>query len=146
MSGEVVTWPDGEVVDAETILRHVEAVRAVCAITEISDSTIVTPDRIVTELVRASQAAAHHLVVTTVAARLKRAAARALQDRRDDLTAAGVTALQVRAQTRDEKRAYDEAVEAAEAARRAGNLLGDHTSRLQSIGKRVDAMYQQGGA
>ncbi|MFT4281219.1 hypothetical protein [Microbacterium sp.] len=143
---DVVTWPNGVVVDAATVLREVDAVRAVCAIAWIDDSTILTPDQVAAELVQASQAAARHLVVTTVAARLKRATSRALQDKRDDLTARGVSPLEVRRQTRDEKRAYDEAAEAAEAARRAGNLLSDHTSRLQSIGNRVDVTYRVGGA
>ena len=143
---DLVTWPTGEVVDTATIHRHVESLRAVCAVVEITDSTILTPDRVIHELVVASRAGAHHLIVTTVAAQLKRAAARALQDRKDDLTREGVSAVEVRIRTRAEKKAYDEAVEAAEAARRAGNLLSDHTARLQSIGKRVDAMYAAGGA
>ncbi len=61
-------------------------------------------------------------------------------------TRSGSARARVTLATREERRMYDAAVVAYEEARRVGNLLKEHSMRLQSIGKLVSLTYQHGAS
>ncbi|QYF98485.1 hypothetical protein [Microbacterium sp. PAMC21962] len=148
---DVLTWPDGTLVDVESIRANTDAAQKV-AETNPADRSIRTPDWALDELTRVSYHAARMVVVIAHAEELKRTAATTLARAKatarialKDLPAAHQTARIVLA-VEVEQDAYDVAVTAFEYARRIGNLLSDYTSRVQSMAKLIDITYQQGGA
>lgn len=148
---EVLTWPDGSLVDVESIRANTDAAQRI-AETDPEDRTIRTPDWALGELARVSHHAARMVVVIAHAEELKRAAATRLARAKANarlefkgLPAAQQTARIVLAVV-TEQDDYDVTVTAFEYARRIGNLLSDYTGRVQSMAKLVAVTYQQGGA
>lgn len=145
---EVHTWPDGTTVDLESIERFTEEARTVAH--PLDESTIRTPEWVVQSLLAVSVWHARMPIVSEAAETLKRDAARALSDAKDQalIDVAGYPererGARVRLATRAEREAYDRAVVAFEKARRVGNLLVDYTSRLQTIAKHVELGYRIG--
>ncbi|MBW9093140.1 hypothetical protein JNB62_05545 [Microbacterium jejuense] len=146
---ELLTWPNGAVVDVESIHGYAEDARRV-AISPLDDGAIRTPDWVISELQAVSEQAARMVHVILKAEEFKRKAATRLERARAtarranaDLVGAQQSAAVVLATTA-EKDAYDDAVTAFEYARRAGNLLKDYTGRVQSIGKQVELTYRNG--
>lgn len=148
---EVLTWPNGELVDVASIEAYAEDARRV-ADAGLHVEAIRTPDWVIDELANVSSHAAKMLVVILnaethkrrCATKLNRAKANARWEHRD-LPAALVPS-RVVLDTAAEQDEYDLAVAAFEFARRVGNLLKDYTSRVQTIGKQVEITYRHGGA
>lgn len=148
---EILTWPNGEVVDTASIEAYAEDARRV-ADTSLGDEALRTPDWVIDELALVSTHAARMLVVILnaethkrrCATRLERAKAHVRWENRA-LPAAQI-ASRVVLDTKAEKDEYDVAVAAFEFARRVGNLLKDYTSRVQTIGKQVEITYRHGSA
>lgn len=151
MSGDILAWPDGTLVDVDSVRAHADAAQRV-AETDPADREIRTPDWALGELARVSFHAARMVVVIAHAEELKRRAATRLERAKAtarvtyrQLPVAQQTARIVLA-TVEEKGEYDDAVVAFEYTRRIGNLLSDYTGRVQSMAKLVGITYQQGGA
>lgn len=148
---EVLTWPDGSLVDVESIRANTDAAQAV-AETNPEDRTIRTPDWALAELARVSYHAARMVVVIARAEELKRSAAtrlaRAKANARLDVRTLppAVQTARIVLTVTAEQDDYDVTVTAFEYARRIGNLLSDYTGRVQSMAKLVAITYQQGGA
>jgi hypothetical protein len=148
---EVLTWPNGEVVDVASIEAYAEDARRV-ADSSLHAEAIRTPDWVIDELAVVSKEAAKMLVVILnaethkrrCATKLERAKAKARWEHRN-LPATLVPA-RVVLDTTAEKDEYDLAVAAFEFARRVGNLLKDYTSRVQTIGKQVEITYRHESA
>lgn len=147
--GDLV-WPNGEIVDVESIEGYAEEARVV-ATSPLEDGVIRTPDWVMGELANVSRHAARMVLVIHQAEALKRRAGTDLERARAkarvehaDLPPTQQTARIVLAVV-EEKRAYDDAVVAFEYARRIGNLLSDYTGRVQSIGKQVELTYRHEG-
>ncbi|GAA3948169.1 hypothetical protein [Microbacterium soli] len=144
-----MTWPNGEVVDVESIEAYAEEARLVAH--PLDDGTIRTPDWVIASLADVSRWASRMVLIIENAETLKRQASADLADARAQavLDAAGFPvreqASRVRLATMEQRKAYDRAVVAFEKARRVGNLLSDYTGRVQSIGKQVELTYRHGG-
>ena len=144
---EPLVWPNGEVVDVESIEGYAEDARVV-AMAATEDGVIRTPDWVMEELANVSRHAARMVVVIHQAEAFKRRAATELERARAAARVehSGLPQTQQTARIAlaviDEKRAYDDAVVAFEYARRIGNLLSDYTGRVQSIGKQVELTYR----
>lgn len=143
---EVLTWPNGELVDAASIEAFADEARLVAA-ARIEDDEIRTPDWVISELAKVSRHAALMVTVIMNAETLKRQAATRLARAKaaarvkySRLPGPQQTA-RIVLDTVDEQDAYDVAVAAFEYARRIGNLLSDYTSRVQTIGKQVELTY-----
>lgn len=142
----VLTWPDGVLVDVESIEAFAEEARQVAA-SPLDDGEIRTPDWVIGELSRVSQSAARMVLVIMNAEQFKRRAgtrlARAKASARwsSRRLSAPQQSAQVVMSTTVEQDEYDAAVAAFEYARRVGNLLKDYTGRVQSIGKQVELTY-----
>lgn len=150
VDADALTWPNGEVVDVESIEGYAEDARIV-ATSPLEDGVIRTPDWVMGELANVSRHAARMVLVIHQAEAFKRRAATVLERARAqarvdhaELPPAQQTARIVLAVV-EEKRAYDDAVVAFEYARRIGNLLSDYTGRVQSIGKQVELVYRDAG-
>lgn len=148
---EVLTWPNGEVVDVQSIEAYAEDARRV-ADSSLHAEAIRTPDWVIDELATVSKEAAKMLVVILNAETHKRRCATKLERakaesrwKHRELPAAQI-ASRVVLDTKAEKDEYDLAVAAFEFARRVGNLLKDYTSRVQTIGKQVEITYRHGSA
>lgn len=146
---EPLTWPNGVLVDVESIEGYADEARVV-AMSTLEDGEIRTPDWVVSELAQVSTIAARMVLVILNAETLKRRIATKLEKARAearleyaDLPAAVQSARVVLA-VADLKDEYDVAVAAFEYARRTGNLLKDYSSRLQTIGKQVELTYSHG--
>lgn len=145
---DVLAWPDGSVVDVESITHHAENARLLCS--ALDDGQVRTPDWVIAELAVVSKTAARMVLVIQQAEAYKRAAATALERKRANLTwdnrtfPATVQRSRVILGSQVEKDDYDAAVVAFEYARRVGNLLKDYTGRVQSIGKQVELTYRGG--
>jgi hypothetical protein len=148
MNGEL-TWPNGELVDVESIEGYTEDARLVAH--PLDDRTIRTPDWVIHELAEVSRWAARMVKVIAMAEALKRETKAELDEKRAQAVldvaeyptrehAARVTLAVV-----EERLAYDRASVAFEKARRVGNLLADHSGRVQSIGKQVELTYRHDG-
>lgn len=143
---ELLTWPNGEVVDAESIEAYADEARVVAS-ARIDDGEIRTPDWVISELATVSRQAAVMVEVIANAERYKRQAstrlARAKATARVKYSRLVPTQQTARIvlDTVEEQDAYDVAVAAFEYARRIGNLLSDYTSRVQSIGKQIELTY-----
>ncbi|ONI65660.1 hypothetical protein CSIV_05115 [Microbacterium sp. CSI-V] len=143
---ETLTWPNGEVVDVESIEGYTEDARVIAH--PLDDAVIRTPDWVIGQLVEVSRWAARMPKVTAMAEALKRERKRELDEARAQavLDVAGHPSREHSARVTlavvEERRAYDRATVAAEEARRVGNLLADYTGRLQSIGKQVELTYR----
>lgn len=147
---EPLLWPTGEPVDVDSIEGYTQDARA--AVHPLDESTILTPDELVRQLAEVSRWASR---MTTV---IKNAEAhkRLCSAERDEARAQAVIdvavhparehAARVTLAVAEERRRYDAAVVAFEEARRVGNLLSDHSSRLQSMAKLVRLTYEQDGA
>ncbi len=145
---EPLTWPTGEPVDIESIEGYTSDARSVAHPLDTND--VLTPDEVVRQLNEVSRWAERMVVV------IKKAQAhmRLCSAERDEARAQAVIdvarfpererSARVVLATKDERRMYDAAVVAYEEARRVGNLLKDHSMRLQSIGKLVGLTYQHG--
>lgn len=146
----VTTWPDGTVVDFDSIERFTEEARAVAH--PLDTSTVRTPEWVVQSLLEVSIWHARMPLVTAAAEEMKKKAARELQDAKDDavLSTAGFPVREqgsrVRIATREQRKAYDRAMVAFEKSRRVGNLLSDYTSRLQTMAKHVELTYRIGAS
>lgn len=143
-------WPNGEVVDVESIEAYAEEARVVAH--PLDDGQIRTPDWVIGALADASRWAARMVLIIENAETLKRFASADLADAKARAVLATAQypareqASRVRLATADEHRAYDRALVAFEKARRVGNLLKDYTGRVQSIGKQVELTYRFGGS
>ncbi len=145
---EVLVWPTGDIVDIESIEGYTADARAVAH--PLDENTILTPDEIVRQLAEVSKWAARMTTVIKNAEAHKRLSAA----ERDEARAQAVLdvakfparehSARITLAIKEERRRYDAAVVAFEEARRVGNLLSDHTGRLQSIGKLVGLTYQGG--
>lgn len=146
----VTTWPDGTVVDFESIERFTEEARAVAH--PLDTSTVRTPEWVVQSLLEVSIWHARMPLVTAAAEELKKKAARELQDAKDDAVLATADrpareqGPRVRIATREQRKEYDRAMVAFEKSRRVGNLLADYTSRLQTMAKHVELTYRIGAS
>lgn len=146
---EPLTWPTGEPVDIESIEGYTSDARSVAH--PLDTHELLTPDEVVRQLNEVSRWAERMVVV------IKKAQAhmRLCSAERDEARAQAVLdvaahparehSARVTLATKEERRMYDAAVVAYEEARRVGNLLRDHSMRLQSIGKLVGLTYQNGG-
>lgn len=148
MSGELV-WPNGAVVDVESIEGYTEEARGVAH--PLDDSVIRTPDWVIAQLADVSRWAARMVLVIENAETLKRLASADLAEAKANaVIEAGKyptreQSSRVTLAVLEQRRAYDAAVVAFEKARRVGNLLADYTGRLQSIGKQVELVYRGEG-
>lgn len=150
MSGqEVMTWPNGEVVDVDSIEAYAEEARMVAH--PLDENSIRTPDWVIASLADVSRWAARMVLIIENAETLKRLASAELADARAQAVLdtaefpAREQSSRVRLATVEQRQAYDRAVVAFEKARRVGNLLSDYTGRVQSIGKQVELTYRHGG-
>lgn len=147
---EVMTWPDGSVVDFESLAYWTEEARAVAH--PLDDSKIRTPEWVIDNLADVSRWAARMITIIAAAEELKRQASADLADARAQAVLevaefpSREQASRVRLATVEQRKAYDRAVVAFEKARRVGNLLSDYTSRLQTMAKHVELTYRLGGA
>lgn len=147
MSDEILTWPNGELVDVASIEGYAEDARVV-AMSPLDDGVVRTPDWVMGELAAVSRHAARMVHVIHQAEALKRRAATDLERARAEARVkySGLPGSQQTAQivlaVVEQKQAYDDAVVAFEYARRIGNLLSDYTGRVQSIGKQVELTYR----
>lgn len=147
-SGQLL-WPNGEVVDVESIEAYAEEARNVAH--PLDDRSIRTPDWVIEALADVSRWAARMVLIIENAETLKRLRSSDLAEAKANAvieTAKYPTreqASRVRLATIEQHRAYDRAVVAYEKARRVGNLLSDYTGRVQSIGKQVELTYRHGG-
>lgn len=145
---EVYTWPDGTVVDFDSLELYTEEARSVAH--PLDDSTIRTPEWVVETLLDVSRWHARMPIITAAAEELKRQASAELAEAKAYavIEAAKFPAREqpsrVRLATLAEHRAYDRAVVAFEKARRVGNLLSDYTSRLQTMAKHIELTYRIG--
>lgn len=143
-------WPNGEVVDVESIEAYTEEARVVAH--PLDDGQIRTPDWVIGALADASRWAARMVLIIENAETLKRYASSDLADAKATAVLdtrgfpAREQASRVRLATLEERKAYDRSVVAFEKARRVGNLLANYTSALQSIGKQVELTYKFGGS
>ncbi|MFF2631993.1 hypothetical protein ACFVR6_03830 [Microbacterium sp. NPDC058021] len=150
VDSDLLTWPNGELVDVESIEGYAEDARIV-ATSPLEDGVIRTPDWVMGELANVSRHAARMVLVIHQAEAFKRRAATELERARARARVehAGMPPAQQTARivlaVLEEKRAYDDAVVAFEYARRIGNLLSDYTGRVQSIGKQVELVYRDAG-
>jgi hypothetical protein len=148
-TAETLVWPNGELVDIESIEGYAEDARMVAH--PLDDNQIRTPDWVIEQLADTSRWASRMVKVIRMAEALK-------QERKDDLDdlrakavidVAGYPAREqasrVLIATKDARRAYHRAQVAFEEARRVGNLLVTYSSRLQSIGRQVELTYRHGG-
>jgi hypothetical protein len=152
---EVLTWPNGELVDAESIRAYTDEARVLASAhtedEDDGDNEIRTPDWVIQQLADVSRTAGRMTLVILNAETLKRQAATKLerakaQARWDSRSLPEVQrAARVILDTADEKDEYDLAVAAFEYARRIGNLLKDYTSRVQTIGKQIELTYAGAG-
>lgn len=146
---EVLTWPNGEVVDVDSVEAYTEDARMVAH--PLDEAGIRTPDWVIASLADVSRWAARMVLIIENAETLKRQASAALADARAQAVLdtaqfpAREQASRVRLATVTEREAYDRAVVAFEKARRVGNLLADYTGRLQSIGKQIELTYRGEG-
>ncbi|MEV8023694.1 hypothetical protein [Microbacterium sp. NPDC080220] len=147
---EALTWPDGTLVDVDSIRANTDAAQQV-AEPDPADRALRSPDWVIGELATVSHHAARMVVVIARAEELKRAASTALARRKAQLRwdhralpAAQLTA-KITLGCADEQDEYDRTVIAFEYARRIGNLLKDYTSRVQTIGKQVELVYRDAG-
>ena len=143
---ELLTWPNGELVDAQSIEAYADEARALAA-SPLDEQEIRTPDWVIGELAAVSRHAARMVLVILNAETFKRRAATRLarakataRVKHQGLPAALATA-RIVLDTAAEQDEYDTAVAAFEYARRIGNLLKDYTGRVQSIGKQVELTY-----
>lgn len=145
-----ITWPNGTLVDVDTIHGYAEDARRV-AMAALEDGVIRTPDWVIGALREVSEHAARMVLVILKAEEFKRRAATRLERARATARRANAAlpgpqqSAAVVIATTAEKDAYDDAVTAFEYARRAGNLLKDYTGRVQSIGKQVELTYRHDG-
>lgn len=142
---ELPTWPNGEVVTVESIEGYAEDARLIAH--PLDDDTIQTPDWVVGQLADASRWATRMVKVIEMAETLKRLTKLELDEARAQATL-DVAGYPLREQssrvmlaTVEQRKAYERAAVAYEKARRVGNLLKDHTGRVQSIGKQVELTY-----
>lgn len=147
---EPLLWPTGEPVDIESIEGYTQDARA--AVHPLDDSTILTPDELVRQLAEVSRWASRMTTVIKNAEAHKRLSA-AEKDEARARAVLEVGQYPAREQSARislaitaERRTYDAAVVAFEEARRVGNMLSDHSSRLQSMAKLVRLTYEQDGA
>lgn len=144
-----VTWPDGTVVDFETIDHWTSEASGVAH--PLDNNQIRTPDWVIDNLAEVSRWAERMVTVIATAEEFKRKASADLADARAQAVLdmaehpTREQASRVRLATVEQRKTYDRAVVAFEKARRVGNLLSDYTSRLQSIGKQVEITYRHGG-
>jgi len=143
---ELLTWPNGGLVDAQSIEAYADEARALAA-SPLDEQEIRTPDWVIGELAAVSRHAARMVLVILNAETFKRRAATRLarakataRVKHQGLPAALATA-RIVLDTAAEQDEYDTAVAAFEYARRIGNLLKDYTGRVQSIGKQVELTY-----
>lgn len=145
----VLHWPDGTLVDYESLEAFTEEARMVAH--PLDDKVIRTPDWIIDALADVSRWASRMVVIIATAEELKRQASADLADARAQAVVdtashpAREQASRVRLATVEQRKTYDRAVVAFEKARRVGNLLSDYTSRLQSMAKQVELTYRHGG-
>lgn len=152
MSDEVerLVWPTGEPVDVASIEGYTQDARA--AVHPLDESSILTPDELVRQLAEVARWASRMTTVIKNAEAHKRLAAAERDEARAQavLDVAGNPVREHSARVTlaiaEQRRIYDAAVVAFEEARRVGNLLSDHSSRLQSMAKLVRVTYEQGGA
>lgn len=143
---ELLTWPNGEQVDAASIEAYADEARVVAS-ARIEADEIRTPDWVISELAKVSQHAALMVEVIMRAETLKRQASKRLARAKAEARVkyARLVPTQQTARivldTIEEQDEYDVAVAAFEYARRIGNLLSDYTSRVQTIGKQVELTY-----
>ncbi|MDF2916596.1 MAG: hypothetical protein K0S70_813 [Microbacterium sp.] len=150
MSAEALVWPTGEPVTVESIEGYTQDARSVAHPLDTRD--VLTPDEVIRQLNEVSRWAERMVTVIKMA----QAHMRLCSAERDEARAQAVLdvashparehSARVTLATKNERRLYDAAVVAYEEARRAGNLLKEHSMRLQSIAKLVGLTYQQGGA
>lgn len=144
-----LVWPDGSLVDVESIEEYTEQARAVAH--PLDDGMIRTPDWSIAALTEVSRWSSRMIVVIANAEELKRETKAVLDEKRAQalLDVAGVPVREqgprVVLAVAEERRAYDRAAVAFEKARRVGNLLKEYTGRVQSIANLVKLTYQQGG-
>jgi hypothetical protein len=142
---ELPSWPNGEVVTVESLEGYAEDARLIAH--PLDDDTIRTPDWVVAELAEASRWASRMVKVIEMAEALKRVAKLELDEARAQATLdvaeypAREQPSRVMLATVEQRRAYEKAAVAYEKARRVGNLLKDHTGRVQSIGRQVELTY-----
>lgn len=144
---EPLLWPTGEPVDIESIEGYTQDARA--AVHPLDDSSILTPDELVRQLAEVSRWASRMTTVIKNAEAHKRLSA-AEKDEARARAVLEVGEYPAREQSArislaiaTERRTYDAAVVAFEEARRVGNMLSDHSSRLQSMAKLVRLTYEQ---
>lgn len=144
---EPLLWPTGEPVDIESIEGYTQDARA--AVHPLDDSSILTPDELVRQLADVSRWASRMTTVIKNAEAHKRLSA-AEKDEARARAVLEVGQYPAREQSArislaiaPERRTYDAAVVAFEEARRVGNMLSDHSSRLQSMAKLVRLTYEQ---
>jgi hypothetical protein len=144
-----MTWPNGEVVDVDSIEAYAEEARMVAH--PLDENSIRTPDWVIASLADVSRWAARMVLIIENAEALKRFASSDLAEAkaRAVIEAAEFPAREQSSRVTlavvEQRRAYDRAVVAFEKARRVGNLLSDYTGRVQSIGKQVELTYRHGG-
>lgn len=153
-TGDVIVWPNGEVVTPESVEAYADAARNVATPPRLRDGQIRTPDWAIGQLITVSEEAARMVLVILRAEELKREAGTALArvkasarlaafDSREPGVVQSARVVQASVEAQE---AYDRAVIAFEYARRVGNLLKDHTSRLQTIKNLIGMTYDGGGA
>lgn len=146
--GQLPTWPDGSVVDFESLEKYTEEAREVAH--PLDTTTVRTPEWVVQSLLEVSIWHARMPLITAAAEELKRLASAELAEAKAQavIDTAGFPAREqasrVRIATAEKHRAYDRAVVAFEKARRVGNLLSDYTSRLQTMARHVELSYRIG--
>lgn len=144
--GLQLTWPNGELVDVDSIEGYTEDARVVAH--PLDDSTIRTPDWVISQLADVSRWASRMVKVIAMAEAFKRETKAELDNARAQavLDTADYPAREqpsrVTLLTREQRKAYDRASVAFEEARRVGNLLAGHSGRVQSIGKQVELTYR----
>lgn len=143
-------WPNGEIVDVESIEAYAEEARLVAH--PLDDGRIRTPDWVIDSLADVSRWASRMVLIIENAETLKRLRSGELADAKAQAVIdtarypAREHASRVRLSVKEQQRAYDRAAVAFEKARRVGNLLKDYTGRLQSIGRQVELTYKFNGS
>ncbi len=148
----LLAWPGGEPVDIDSIEGYTADARASvrAAAHPLDEGKVLAPDDVAHQLIEVSKWAERMVVVIRMAEAHKRMCAVEKDEARAQAVLDVATfparehSARVTLTVMEERRRYDAAVVAFEEARRVGNLLSDHTSRLQSIGKLIGVTYQGG--